>query len=620
MSLSQALATSVSGLRTTQSALSLVSANVANAETPGYVRKTLTQLTTSAAGTSVSVRFESINRELDRYLQRQLRVETSGGAYADLRAQFYSRLQQIYGDPGSVGTLENAYNDFTSSLQALSTTPESSSARSTVLSSAQVLTQYLNGMSNDIQGLRSDAELGLADAVSRANAAMAQIAAINRQLATSVSKDASSAVLADQRDYLIDQLSELMDIRVIQSDSNQISVFTASGIQLVGTEAATLNFTPQGMVTPQTLWSSNPAERTLGTLALTSPSGSVVDLLANKSIRSGQIAAFVEMRDAILVQAQSQLDAIAAAMTQALSTRSAAGTAVTAGAQAGFDIDVGALLPGNSVSLVYTDNSGPTQHRVTIVRVDDPTALPLSNSDTADAGDEVIGIDFSGGMASVVAQLNAAFGGTIDFSNPAGTTLRILDDGAPNLTDIDAVSAAWTVTGLSGGGTELPFFTDAGTPFSGAITSVGPQRLGFAGRITVNGSLLADPSLLVVYAPGIATGDPARPNFIYDQLTGASSTFSAETGIGSAASPFSGSLPSFLRQAISFQGENAINATNLAQGQDVVVNALRERMTDSSSVNIDEEMAHLLQLQTAYAANARVMTTVKEMLELLMRL
>ncbi len=303
-----------------------------------------------------------------------------------------------------------------------------------------------------------------------------------------------------------------------------------------------------------------------------------------------------------------------------MSSKSAAGTAATSGAQAGFDIDIGTLLPGNSISLVYTDNTGPTQHRVTIVRVDDSGALPLANNATADAGDEVIGIDFSGGMASVLTQLNAAFGGTIDFSNPGGTTLRILDDGAPDLTDIDAVSATWTVTSLSGGGAELPFFSDAGTVFSGAMTSVGPQRLGFAGRITVNESLLADPSLLVGYAPGIATGDPTRPNFIYDKLTNAPATYFPETGLGSAATPFSGTLPSFLRQAISFQGENAINAQNLAAGQDVVVNALKQRMTDSSSVNIDEEMAHLLQLQTAYAANARVMSTVRDMLDMLMKL
>ena len=104
MSLTQALTTSLSGLRATQAGLSLIATNVANAQTPGYVRKSLQLATTTAGGSSV--RIVGINRELDQYLQRQLRVETSGGSYADLRAQFYQRLQAVYGEPGSAAHLQ----------------------------------------------------------------------------------------------------------------------------------------------------------------------------------------------------------------------------------------------------------------------------------------------------------------------------------------------------------------------------------------------------------------------------------------------------------------------------------------------------------------------------------
>ena len=134
MGLSQALATSIAGLRVTQTALSITAANVSNAETPGYIRKTLVQSTSSAGGNSVSVRVDSVNRELDQYLQRQLRIETSGGAYADLRSQFYSRLQQVYGTPGSDTALETVYNNFTTALQTLSASPDDTSARSSASS------------------------------------------------------------------------------------------------------------------------------------------------------------------------------------------------------------------------------------------------------------------------------------------------------------------------------------------------------------------------------------------------------------------------------------------------------------------------------------------------------
>src|SRR3954465_1856180 len=146
MSLSQALATAVSGLRATQRGLSIVSANVANAETPGYVRKTPIQITTSGGDFGSGVQVNAVNRALDQYIQRQMRVESSGASYADLRAQFYDRLQGLYGAPGSDGALETIFNNFTAALQALSTTPESASARNAVLTSAQVLTQQLNSM------------------------------------------------------------------------------------------------------------------------------------------------------------------------------------------------------------------------------------------------------------------------------------------------------------------------------------------------------------------------------------------------------------------------------------------------------------------------------------------
>jgi flagellar hook-associated protein 1 FlgK len=299
------------------------------------------------------------------------------------------------------------------------------------------------------------------------------------------------------------------------------------------------------------------------------------------------------------------------------------GTPAPPGPQSGFDIDLNGLLDGNSIRLSYTDNTTGTQRTVTLVRVDDPTARSLPNTATIDPNDKVIGLDFSGGPASIVSQLNAALGATsLQFSNPAGTTLRILDDGGLNKVDVNAVSAVKTTTTLAGGTSELPFFLDASSPYTGAIRSVGAQMIGLAGRIAVNASLLADPSKLVVYqtSPATASGDPTRPNFIYDQLNSAALAFSPQSGIGSAAAPFSGSIESFLRQVISQQGQAADAAANLKQGQDVVFNSLQARFNDSAGVNIDEEMANLLSLQNSYAANARVLSAVKDMIDTLLKM
>ena len=557
MSLTQALSTALSGLQVNQASIAMVASNVANADTPGYTRKVVNQVAIGGSA-SVGVRVSDIQREIDLYIQRQLRVENAGASYADTRANMYSQLQDIYGQPGASTSLEAVYNSFTSSLQTLSTSPDDPGARTAVVNSAQLLTQQLNQLSGNIQSLRSNAELAISDAVNKANEAMTQIASLNQQIAAGTPGDAATQGLMDQRDSYIDQLSQLMDINVQQGDRGQVSIFTSSGTQLVGTQAAHLNFDAVGTMTPQSQWNANPTLRGVGTITLIPPSGAPVDLIQNHSIRSGTIAAYLQMRDQDLVQAQNQLDALAAGMAQALSDKTTAGAPVSSPPQNGFSVDVGNLSQGNTVTINYTDTATNTPHTITLVRVDDPSALPLSNNATATANDTVFGINFSGGMASVITQINAALAGTgMTASNPSGTMLQVLDDGAANTVKVNALSATSTVTSLASGSPQLPLFTDGSIPYTGAITGTGPESAGLAARIAVNPAVVADPSTLIAYQAGTAAGDSTRPDFILQQLTNASQTFSPNTGIGTTTAPFTGTLSTYLRQVISQQGEAA---------------------------------------------------------------
>src|SRR5258708_33657993 len=139
MSLNDALSIAMSGLRANQAAMTLVSSNVANAETPGYVRKSIDQVTSNSGSYGANVSIVGVNRELDQYIQAQLRTETSGAGYASLKSNFLQQLQSMYGNPGSTGTLEDAFNGLTSAVQALGTRPDSQSARIGVVSAAQSL-------------------------------------------------------------------------------------------------------------------------------------------------------------------------------------------------------------------------------------------------------------------------------------------------------------------------------------------------------------------------------------------------------------------------------------------------------------------------------------------------
>jgi flagellar hook-associated protein 1 len=138
----------------------------------------------------------------------------------------------------------------------------------------------------------------------------------------------------------------------------------------------------------------------------------------------------------------------------------------------------------------------------------------------------------------------------------------------------------------------------------------------------VNAALAADPSRLVVFqtAPLTPAGDQTRPNFILDRLLNSAFTYAPQTGIGGVSAPSTASLPVFLRQVISQQGDATASADNLKSGQEVVFNALNQRFNDKSGVNIDEEMTNLLTLQNAYAANARVLSAVKDMIDSLLKI
>ncbi len=622
MSLSSSLANAVSGLRASQAAISVVSSNVANAQTPGYVARSLTQVETATGDTGASVTVTGVNRQLDQFIQTQLRTETSGGAFADQTANILNQLQSVYGTPGDSGSLETAFSNFTTAVQALSANPGTASAQNSALTAGQSLAQQLNSTTQGIQTLRSNTEQDIGISVNQANAALNQIAQLNGQIAGLPPNDPTGATLLDQRDSAITQISKLLDIRVSTDSSNQTSVFTTNGIQLVAAQASQLIFN-----SPGTLNANTPG----GCLSVKLANGAAIDLLATHSINSGQIGADLTLRDKTLVQAQAQVDQLAASISSAVSDQTTAGKPATVAPQAGFDLDLSNVLPGNTINVTYTDKATNTQHQLTIVRVDDPAALPLSNAN-AGPNNQVIGVNFSGGLSSVVSQLNSALSGTnLQFSSappavppvsPAPPVLRVLNNTLGSSVTVNAASVTTTTSSLTSGSPQLPLFTDGTSLYTGAITAGGSQQTGFAGRITVNAALLSDPSKLTAFntSPATPAGDTTRSDFIFSQLTSGTFTYSPQTGLGSAATPLKGTLTNYLQQFLSQQGNAATSATQLQQGQDVVVNSLQQKLQSSSGVNIDTELANLIAIQNNYAANAHVLSAVQTVITSLLQI
>lgn len=621
MSLTSALNAAVSGLKANQAAVDLASRNIANATTDGYTRKVLAQTNAISGGEGIGVSVRAAVREVDSYLLGQLNRSSGVTSKLSIRQEYLTRVDQLFGTPDGETSIASYINRLGTSIQDLATTPESTVTREAALAAADETAIELNRLSNEIQVMRRETERRLSDAVAQANSALAKIHDINLKI--SANQAGSVADLQDERDKAVKDLSKLMDIQTVEREGGRISVFTTGGNLLLDTEPTTLTFDEHPSLGPSSMYNSDPALRGVGTISLQIGNSAPIDLLRDDTIREGEIAGLVELRDERLVQAQAQLDEIAHNLAKSMSETTVTSTA-HAGPPAGFDIDVASLQNGDSINLTYLETPANTQRQVTIIRVDDPASLPLDNTVTPDTNDTVIGVAWGGSAGAFATNLDAALAAAsinIDTSNPAGTTVRIVDDGVGATTDVSAVTATVTATALSGQGTALPLFVDgkvAQTAYT-ASQDGATQKVGFASRIALNAAVKADPSSLVVYSssPATDTGDPTRPNDLLVRLTGTPRAYDPATGIGGASQPFTGGVDEFARRIVSFQSNELVLANRALDSQQVVQLGLEEKMANTTGVSIDNEMAQLLLLQNAYAANARVMSAVQEMMDLL---
>lgn len=626
MGLSTSLNTAIGGLNATQLGIGVVSQNVANAGTTGYVRRAVSTVE-DYSGRNAGVQNTQVQRLLDKIVQHQLWQEASGAAYTSTRANSLSNLDKLYGAPGSSTALDTIYNKFTSSLQALQNDPSNYNLRTNVLDAASGLARQLNTLSAGVQTLRSQAESSIANGVTKVNELLGALTDVNASI-VSRPNDNSTAELRDQRDRILSELSQYVDIKTTEDARGGISVITGSGTQLFdGQPTVRFSFDEHVGLSADDQWTTNPATRGVGTIRMLDSSGNASDAITNKVFRSGEIAANIELRDKTLVQAQAQLDEIAAQMSRALSEQQIDATLTPGPAsQADLAFDLSNLARGDTLTFDYQATAGGAKQRLTFVNVATGTTLPASAM--GDANNRVIAVDFSAGPAAVQTAiqnaLNTAAGAGGFTATYTGTTLSIVDDGAAGTREVVGLTARPTSTTLSsaGGPAELPFFVDglAGTPFTGSYEG-GSQTVGFASRIAVNPALIADRSLLVVHdsAAPTAEGDDTRPQLMLERLTNSQRAFTNAVGLDGNNASQNTTIANYVQRVVSSQGQAVEAAKRLDEGQQVALASIQSRFQETSQVNVDQEMSLLIELQTAYAANARIISTVKEMMDVLMR-
>jgi flagellar hook-associated protein 1 FlgK len=330
-----------------------------------------------------------------------------------------------------------------------------------------------------------------------------------------------------------------------------------------------------------------------------------------------------------MVEAQTQLDDLAAALASALGDRNPT-TSVTTGVNAGFDVALAdvlvpanlAMKAGNTLAVEVNTPTGPQRYQFIATDGTAPNPIPASEGE---GGATVIRYDRAGGFAGLQAAVAGALGGGFAVSLQPGNVLRVLDAGGGN--SVTNVRASFSTSGLTGEGPELQLFVDAAAgnlTFTGSLDGANPQKRGFAGRIGVNANIISDNSRLVIYntTPGAVTpqGDGTRPRLLLERMTNAQRAFSSGSGIGDPANGYRSTVVDFARRVVEDQGAKATNAINIDEGQKIVLNSVQARFSETSGVSIDREMSDLVQIQNAYAANARVVGAIKELFDTLLRI
>ena len=357
MGLGQALSIASSGLRTTNRELEITASNITNANTPGYTRKVSNREDVTVNGTVTAVIGTTVQRAIDEVAQKQLWTETAASNYTSVMADYLGQVDATMGQPGGPNALDTLLNAFSSALQTLQTSPDDAASRLDVLNDAAILAQKINQSADKVQSLRQDSEFAIESAIDDMNQLLRDIQDIDGRIQEMTLNHIEPVGMMDQRDALISQLSELVPLRVDDAPNNSVHISLENGISIYDQTASQFEFDAYGTISAETKRDGGTGQGLLGKISLVSQGGTHHDLTDTGGFEGGKIGALLELRDEILVETQNQLDSLADGLADAFAKYDVEGTAVTAGAQDGFDVDLSNLQSGDEFTLTYQDVS-----------------------------------------------------------------------------------------------------------------------------------------------------------------------------------------------------------------------------------------------------------------------
>ena len=211
-----------SGLRASNAALNTTANNIANAQTDGYSRQQVTQQANNALRTfttygcaGAGVDTIAIERVRDEFYD--VKYWNNNCRYGEYEVKsYYCRTIEDYFDDDGITGFKSVFDDMSNALQSIVSNASSDTTKAQFISSAKALTDYFNNMYGNLQELQQDINLEIKQNVDQINSLAEQIATLNKQINVIELSGSKANELRDQREKLIDELSEIVDVDITE--------------------------------------------------------------------------------------------------------------------------------------------------------------------------------------------------------------------------------------------------------------------------------------------------------------------------------------------------------------------------------------------------------------------
>ena len=601
-----------SALQAQQLALDTTSQNLANANTPGYARKVARLEAMASSGTNVQtqvgtgVQMAQIEAVRDLFLNGRIRQVQSDLGDATKTEQYLERIELLLTGENDLGKLSD---NFFSSLQDLAAAPESLTVRAVVRESGRSLADGVARVDGELSELQTNVDREIEGRVSRINEIGSTLADLNDKIANMTGAGLAPNDFIDQREVLLEELSKLVDVSVVNGTSGTISVLAGSQTIVQGTQSFAVSAVADAT-----------NDLHLRVQAAGTPGG---DLL----IRSGELEGLLGVRDETIDGVRAHLDEFALSIAERTNAihRTGFGLDGTTGNDffQPFGSDVGETRVSRVASTTFVDRTDlPLNGDATTALAENFEANPIAANSFVLNGVSISYAPATDSLQNIVDRVNASRANATAYLTPEN---RLVIAGSREANyEIQNLRDNGTLLGRLGilptGSTYPPSSGVPASVFSGTVTLLPPQT-GIAARLRVSDDVEGDLRKIAA-ARGDDTSIP--PDGVGDLSQGpgdgGNALLLAALQGTEILSKNTATATDFLTSVIGEVGASRAAAKREVESRQDQVDALEAVRSSVQGVSIDEELINLIKYQRGFQAAARIINVTDQVLQTLLGL